>query len=94
MLQSRQPLKLALSTDSQLPPVAVAALKVNWKSVPVLAMVNVCGSGLAPFTGLVKLIAFTWRKTFAPTTTLTGTVTVSPAVRKVSAPTNVPATSP
>ena len=68
-MQSRQPLKLALSTDSQLPPVAVAALKVNWKSVPVLAMVNVCGSGLAPFTGLVKLIAFTWRKTFAPTTT-------------------------
>ena len=91
---SAQSLKLALFTVSQLPPAAVAALNVNVKSVPVLAIVNVCGSGLAPFTGLVKLIAFTWRKTLSPTTTVTGTVTFSPPVRNTSSPTKVPAINP
>ena len=43
---SAVPLKLLFSTVSQLPPVAVVAAYVNWKSVPVLATVAMKGGGL------------------------------------------------
>ena len=59
-----------------------------------LAATSVCGSGLAPFTGLVKLIAFTWRKTLSPTTTVTGTVTLPAADWKISSPAKVPGARP
>ena len=92
--QRTQPPKLTLFAVSQLPPVAVDTLTVKLKEVPVLATVKVCGNGLGPPNGLVKLMAFTWRKTLAPTTTVTGTVTLLPADRNTSSPLNVTAISP
>jgi hypothetical protein len=74
--------------------VAVDTLTVKLKEMPVLAMVKVCGSGFGPPNALAKLMAFTWRKTLSPTTTLTGTLTLLPADRNTSSPLNVPAISP
>ena len=72
----------------------MVALAVNVKLVPVLTPVNICGSGLAPLNGLVKLIAFNWAKTVFPTTTLTGTVTLPLADWNTSFPRKVPGVIP
>src|SRR5437588_6294531 len=81
-------------TESQLPPVVDTAVAPKPNVAPVLATTNVCGSGFAPPNGLVKLSALISLKTAGPTTTLTGTVTLTPGARKSSCPTKVPASSP
>ena len=63
---------------SQFPPEEVEGLVKNVTPAPVVAMVSVCGSGLGPANTFEKAIAFTCLNTFAPTTTLTGTVTLVP----------------
>lgn len=69
---------------SQAPPLLVtaAASKVMLEPElsPVLMSDRTCGSGFAPPKGMVKLMGFTCRKTVLPTVTLTGTVTLLPAV--------------
>ena len=70
----------------------MTALKV--KLAPVLAMSRVCGSGFAPPATMVKLMGFTWLKTFDPTVTHTGMVPASPAVCTNTWPQKVPAMSP
>ena len=54
VLHSVQPLKLALSTVNQGPPVDVEELTLIWKLVPVLAAVRICGNGFAPFGEVVE----------------------------------------
>jgi hypothetical protein len=71
-------------TESQLPPVAVNAVAVKANAEPVLLISSVCGSGLAPPNGLVKLRPFCCVKTLSPTVTLTGTVTRLPFVSNKS----------
>src|ERR1700756_4421134 len=79
---------------SQLPPVAVDALAVKLKAVPVLATIRACGRGLAPAYGLVKLSALICRKTLAPTMTVTGTDRLPLADWKTSSPLKGPAPTP
>src|ERR1035437_6226184 len=81
-------------TVSQSPPLAVSESNRKLGPSPGLVMVKVCGSGSAPLNCLVKLIALTWLKTFGPTTTLTGTVTLLAAAWNRSCPIKVPAVSP
>ena len=69
---------------NQAPPLPVTAAASNVmlepELSPVLMMLRTCGNGFAPPKGMVKLIGFTWRKTVLPTVTLTGMVTLLPAV--------------
>src|SRR4051794_39066229 len=92
--QRVQLFQLVFTALSHEPPLAVDALVVKKKSAPVLATVNVCGSGLAAPAVIVKLIGLICWKTSAPTTTLTGTLTLLPDVWITTSPENVPATSP
>ena len=64
------------------------------KFVPRLAIVSVCGSGLAPPNGLVKSMPFTWLNALSSTMTMTGMVTLMPVVCSTTCPMNVPASSP
>ena len=81
-------------TESQDPPLAVDEVVRKEMAAPVVGMLTVCGRGLWPPKGMVKLIALTCARTFAPSTKVTGTVTLLPGVRKTSSPTKVPASSP
>src|SRR5438270_507015 len=75
----QQPLP-RLEMLNQLPPDAVYTAELKLKFAPVLEISKSCGSGLGAPWSMVKLMAFTCAKTFAPTVTLTGMVTESPAV--------------
>jgi len=82
-----------LERVSQLPPDAVYTAELKKKFVPVLAIANTCGREFPP-SGIVKAIGFTWAKTLAPTTTLTGIVTMSPPVCNTTWPSKVPVVAP
>src|ERR1700685_735024 len=81
-------------TESQAPPFPVAEATVKEIAVPVLETFTICGEGLAPPNVLENVKEPASTKMFVPTTTLTGTVTVPPALLKTSSPTKVPATKP
>src|SRR5580700_2345755 len=82
-------------TDSQLPPLPLAATGVKPISeLSVASIFRICVSGLAPPNDAVKLRGFTCTKTLLPTVTATGMVTLSPLVLRSSSPTKVPAVAP
>ena len=64
------------------------------KLVPVLATFKVCDGGLGPPSGMLKLMGLAGLNTLAPTTTLTGMLTVPPAAWNTTWPMKVPAISP
>src|SRR5947199_7120550 len=79
---------------SQAPPVEVLAEALKLKAVPVLATAIICADGLEPPSVMLKLSAFFWLNTFAPTSTLTGIVTFPVGALKTNSPVKVPDVSP
>ena len=77
---TQQPLPRG-ETCSHAPPVAVDEVTVKLMFELVLPTVRVCGKGLLPPSGMVKLMGFTWLNTESPTTTVTGIVALPVAVK-------------